>query len=276
MLLRLGGTMIRYHLDQADKNRILAPSSRRKWKKQAPEQNISAQDTITAEDAAIMAQPHKPETFLICCIDSRFQPAKAFNYGPGVTLEHRPIACVIPPKEKADPDLLSRLAFRRINNIRNIILVCHSDCGGAQTALKVACSHATCNDMHEVALAVDRTGLDISKVGGKYLSSENGDVKKAGNLLAKEIGLKSLKNLLAYKGAGDHATIADEVAAGAAEIMLFYYDLEKLEFETYDAGKKEWHKTDHCDGFFSALTSAGQDAPKTMERPAPQRKRRYR
>ncbi|MEZ0224427.1 MAG: carbonic anhydrase [Alphaproteobacteria bacterium] len=196
---------------------------------------------FTHEEAAAMAQPHKPEAFLICCIDSRFQPAKALDYGPGVALECRCIACVIPPEKEADADVLSRMAFRRLNNIRNIVLVSHSDCGGAQAALRVPHPDlATGDDLHAIAAIVHRAHPDLARLGQQFLKSEGGDMRKAGDLLAREVGIKSLQNLLGYKGCGEYATVADEVKAGALQVTLLHYDLEKRRFDIYDPGKKKW------------------------------------
>ena len=196
---------------------------------------------FTSEEAAVMAQPHKPEAFLICCIDSRFQPAKALDYGPGVALECRCIACVIPPEKEADADVLSRMAFRRINNIRNIVLVSHSDCGGAQTALRVPQPDLSKgDDLHAIAAIVHRAHPDLSRIGQQFLKSENGDLRKAGDLFAREVSVRSLQNLMGYKGCGEFATVGDEVKADALQVTLLHYDLEKRRFDIYDPGKGKW------------------------------------
>ncbi len=196
---------------------------------------------ITAEDAAIMARQHRPEVFLVCCIDSRFQPAKILDYGPGIALEHRPIACVIPPEDQASPDLLARMAFRRLNNVSTIALVCHSDCGGAQAALKVPHpDRQTGGDLHAVAAVVHQSGLDLDHLGRKFLAAEKGDLRRAGDRLAREVAVQSLRNLMGYKGRDGYATVRDEVDAGALNVTLLYYDLEKRGFQVYDAWRGKW------------------------------------
>ena len=207
-------------------------------------------ERFSAEEAQQMAEPHAPECMLICCIDSRFQPAKALDYGPGTTLEHRPIACVVPPAYKADPDLMSRMAFRRLKEISNIILVCHSDCGGAQAALEVPNPDPNSDDdLHTVASVVHRSGLDIPLLGKGFLAQTGGDKRKAGDLLAREVGVKSLHNLMGYKGSTGYATISDEVSVGALTVMLFYFDLEKRALEMYDVQKGAWSYTPECERF---------------------------
>ncbi len=203
--------------------------------------NANAVQRFTAEEAAVMAEPHSPQCFLVCCIDSRFQPAKALDYGPGIALEYRQIAAVVPPEENASTDFLSRMAFRRLNKIDHIALITHSDCGGAQAALKVPYPDlAAGDDLHAVAAVAHRSGLDIPTLGERFMAEEGGSLRRAGDHLAREIGVKARENLMGYKGRDGHATIADEVKAGALKVLLLYYDLEQRSFELYDPKKGVW------------------------------------
>jgi len=205
--------------------------------------NTNNQQRFTAEEAAAMAEPHSPQAFLVCCIDSRFQPAKALDYGPGIALEYRQIASVVPPEENASADFLSRMAFRRLNNIDHIALVTHSDCGGAQAALKVPHPDlASGDDLHVVAAVAHRSGLDIASAGAKYLAEEQDDLRRAGDRLAKDIGIAARLNLLGYKGREGYATIGDEEKAGKLKILLLHYDLQARSFELYDPKKGTWKK----------------------------------
>ncbi len=230
----------------------------RKWDKRPPQvteapplqsvktANVSAR--FTDEEAAKMAEPHDPESFLICCVDSRFQPAKALDYGPGTALEYRPIACVIPPVYKAEPDFKSKMAFRRLKGVETIIMVCHSDCGGCQAALAVPNPDpASEDDLHTVASFIHTCGLDIPLLANGFLATEKGDVRSAGDLLAREVGVKSFYNLLGYKGRDAHATIGDEMKAGELNVMLLFYDLERRSFDLYDPHEAEWKHTAACD-----------------------------
>lgn len=221
-----------------------APSN---WEKKP----VAAQGGLTEQDAAAMAQKHAPEAFLVCCIDSRFQPAKILGYGPGVTLEHRPIACVIPPEDKASADFLARMAFRRLNNISSIVLVCHSDCGGIQAALNVPRpDEKNGGDLHAVAAFVHQSGLDLSRLGRELLTEEKGDMRRAGDRLARDVAVQSLHNLLGYKGRDGFTTVADEVKAGALNVMVLYYDLERRGFEVYDARKQKWRAAANAETLF--------------------------
>ena len=196
---------------------------------------------FTKEEEEAMKGPQWPDVFLICCIDSRFQPDRALDYGPGVALEYRPIAAVIPPSSDADPALLSRMAFRRLKDVKNIVIIAHSDCGGAQASITVPNPDLkNGGDLDLVAHETHRTGLDIPKLAPQFLKAANGDVKEAGNLLAKETSVQSLKNILGYKGKGAHATIEDEMKAGEVNVILLYYDLEKQTAEKYDLAKGKW------------------------------------
>lgn len=195
----------------------------------------------TEEEKAAMTGPQWPDVFLIACIDSRFQPSKALDYGPGVALEHRPIAAVVPPVAEADAALLSRMAFRRLKDVKNIVIIAHSDCGGAQASIEHP--HPDLKnggDIDLVANETHRTGLDIPTLAEKFLKAAKGDVKAAGNMLARETAVQSLKNILGYKGKGDHATIEDEWKAGEVNVVLLFYDLEKQSAEKYDLSKGKW------------------------------------
>ncbi|HEX2753748.1 MAG TPA: carbonic anhydrase [Alphaproteobacteria bacterium] len=205
-----------------------------------------------------MASAHEPDMFLIACIDSRIQPARALDVGPGVALEYRPIGCVIPPAADAGEDLDSRMAFRRINDIKNIVLICHSDCGGAKAAIRVPePDKSTGDDLHIVASHMRRAGADIPKLSKEFMAAENGDIDRAGNRLAKEVGIKSYENLLGYKGHNGHKTIKDEMEKGGLTVTLLYYDLAQQSFEVYSARTKSWKPL----------------APGANQAPLPQKKR---
>lgn len=203
--------------------------------------NANLPQRFTDAEAAVMAQPHAPKCFLVCCIDSRFQPDKALDYGPGIALEYRQIAAVIPPEEQASPDFLGRMAFRRLNGIDHILLISHSDCGGAQAALRVPHPDpSNGDDLHAVAAVVHRAGLDLASIGACLLAEEKDDIRAAGDRLSRLLGLAARENLMKYKGRDGHATIADEVASGKLKVLLLHYDLGKRQFELYDDKKGVW------------------------------------
>lgn len=209
--------------------------------------------SFTKEEGEAMKDAQWPDVFLICCIDSRFQPDKALAYGPGVALEYRPIAAVVPPVDEADAALLSRMAFRRLKDVKNIVIIAHSDCGGAQASINVPDPDVkNGGDLDLVAHETHRTGLDIPKLSPEFLKAAKGDVKEAGNLLAKATAVQSMKNVLGYKGAGTHATIEAEMKAGDVNVVLLYYDLEKQTAERYDLAKGTWEP----------VTEFNQSAPK--------------
>ena len=236
--------MPRNPLRKAASKRTLATFAR----KAREESLVATNGGLTEHDAAAMAQSHKPEAFLVCCIDSRFQPAKVLDYGAGIALEHRPIACVIPPEEKASADLLARMAFRRLNNVSTIVLVSHSDCGGIQAALKVPRpDEKAANDLHTVAAVVHQSGLDLGRLGREFLAAEKGDLRRAGDRLSREVAVQSLRNLMGYKGRDGYATVADEVKAGVLNMMVLYYDLDHRRFEVYDGQKQKWRNAADAD-----------------------------
>jgi carbonic anhydrase len=227
---------------------------------------LNGDKAFTSEEDKAMGAAQHPDAFLICCIDSRFQPDKALDYGPGVTLEYRPISAVIPPPADADPALLSRMAFRRLKEVPNIVIIAHSDCGGAQAAINIPNPDLkNGGDLDIVANEAHRTGLDIGKLAPAFLKAANGDVKEAGNQLAREISVQSLKNLLQYKGRGEFATIADEVAAGKANVALLYYDLDTHKVDQYDLAKGAWQPVVG----YTPAPNAPAVPPATAKPPAP-------
>lgn len=196
---------------------------------------------FTPDEQKKMTGTQEPDAFLICCIDSRFQPDRALDYGPGVALEYRPIAAAIPPEDKADEALLGRMAFRRLKEVKNIVIVAHSDCGGAQASIQIPEPDLkNGGDLDLVAAQTHRTGLDVPKLRDEFLKATKGDTKEASNMLAKATAVQSLKNILGYKGRDGHATIGDEMKAGAVNVVLLYYDLETQKAEKYDLSKGEW------------------------------------
>jgi carbonic anhydrase len=224
---------------------------------------LRGKEHIAEDEAKAMKSAQQPDAFLICCIDSRFQPDKALDYGPGVALEYRPIAAVVPPPAEADEALLARMAFRRLKDVRNIIIVAHSDCGGAQASINLPNPDPKGGgDLDLVARETHRTGLDVPKLSAEFLKASGGDARAAGNLLAREVAVQSYKNLLEYKGRDGFATIADEVKAGEAKIALLYYDLETLSVEQYDLAKGAWVPVTPPD-------SPPPPATKPLHRPVP-------
>lgn len=196
---------------------------------------------FTQEEREKMSGVQQPDAFLICCIDSRFQPDRALDYGPGVALEYRPIAAAIPPQDQADDALLGRMAFRRLKEVKNIVIVAHSDCGGAQASIQIPEPDVkNGGDLDLVAAQTHRTGLDVPKLRDEFLKATKGDTKEAGNMLAKATAVQSLKNILGYKGRDGFSTIEDEMKAGEVNVVLLYYDLETQKAEKYDLAKGQW------------------------------------
>lgn len=198
-------------------------------------------NNFTPDEEKAISNPQHPDMFLVTCIDSRIQPDKALDYGPGTTLEYRPIAAVIPPADKAETGFLERMAFRRINNVKDILIVCHSDCGGAKAAIQnPQPDPKSKNDKDIIARASHRSGLDIPKLSPAFKAAAGGDELKAADMMAKEIGLQSMKNIMGYDGLDNFITIKDEVDSGTTTVTLVYYDLASRSFEKYDPVTSAW------------------------------------
>jgi carbonic anhydrase len=80
----------------------------------------------------------KAEIMIIACCDSRVDPAVLLQCDPGKLFVVRNIANIIPPYEKDEKHHGTSAALEfavRFLNIKNLIILGHSQCGGIQTLL---------------------------------------------------------------------------------------------------------------------------------------------
>src|SRR5438067_12265752 len=89
----------------------------------------------------------KPEVMVVACCDSRVDPALILQCDPGDLFVVRNVANIVPPYEMdvAHHGTSAALEFGiRFLNIKHLILLGHSQCGGIQTLLDS--SHSKKND----------------------------------------------------------------------------------------------------------------------------------
>lgn len=193
--------------------------------------------------AKIISAPHDPKTFLITCIDSRLQPAAILNYDPGLVLESRPIAAVVPPVEHASDEFMSRMEFRRLKGIKSMLLLTHSDCGGAQTAV----AHpdpdlVTDKPLQSVARCAHRSGLNIGRLTREFMDNCGHDHSKASDEMSRALGVQSLRNLMTYPGIAPFDTIEDEIMRGGLDVVLLNYNMKEHSFDHYNVRDGKWEK----------------------------------
>ncbi|HQS83557.1 MAG: carbonate dehydratase [Alphaproteobacteria bacterium 16-39-46] len=86
----------------------------------------------------------KPKVMVVACCDSRVDPALILQCDPGDLFVVRNVANIVPPYEKdeAHHGTSAALEFAvRFLNVKHLILLGHSQCGGIQTLLKSDESH---------------------------------------------------------------------------------------------------------------------------------------
>lgn len=80
----------------------------------------------------------QPEVMVVACCDSRVDPALILQCGPGDLFVVRNVANIVPPYEKDDSHHGTSAALEfgvRYLQVKHLILLGHSQCGGIQTRL---------------------------------------------------------------------------------------------------------------------------------------------
>ena len=81
----------------------------------------------------------KPKVMIVACCDSRVDPALILQCDPGDLFVVRNVANIVPPYEKDEAHHGTSAALEfgvRFLNVKHLILLGHSQCGGIQTLLK--------------------------------------------------------------------------------------------------------------------------------------------
>lgn len=87
----------------------------------------------------LSSQGQKPEVMIISCCDSRVDPALILQCDPGDLFIVRNVANIVPPYEKDDKHHGTSAALEfgvRFLNVKHLILLGHSQCGGIQALLE--------------------------------------------------------------------------------------------------------------------------------------------
>lgn len=214
---------------------------------------LTNQSELTPHELDVMKHPHHPDTIFIGCVESRVAANKVLHYEVGHVLQHKPVAAVIPSFEKASDELKEKMAFRRLKGIKNIIVMGHSDCGGAQAATAVPHPDLTVdNPLHIVAHAAHRSGLDIPHLVQKFTAHCCGNTKAAGDELAKAIVVQGLRNLMGYPGIAPHKTVEDEIMQGGLNVVGLFFRLDTQKIDIYDVAKGVWRPLEHAEPHFCA------------------------
>ena len=161
----------------------------------------------------------KPEIMIVACCDSRVDPALILQCEPGDLFVVRNVANIIPPYEKAKGyhGVSAALEFGiRILQVKHLILLGHSQCGGIQALL-----HGDDKNSDFLHNWLETIDVDLSEV-------------KNTNQAVKLALQKSQEHCMQFPW------IAKKVEDRALEIHLWFFDIFKGKLSEYDPARKQY------------------------------------
>lgn len=204
-------------------------------------------DTTLYQDLTKVGQ--KPKYLVIACSDSRVDPAIIMNCKPGDLFVIRNVANLVPPFE---PDThyhgtSAALEFGICTlNIRHVIILGHSQCGGIMALLKqlkalhlskkvggVLKKHKSKKGKPSVFL---NKWLELAKPACNHVLSvyPNLSVKNQGNHCSKKSILYSLSNL------NNFSWVRKRVKAKELFLHGWYFNLNNGNLSAYNAKKRKF------------------------------------
>jgi carbonic anhydrase len=157
-----------------------------------------------------------PSALVISCIDSRVIPAMIFDAPPGEMLVVRNVANLVPPyaPDGVHHSTSAALEFSvRLLEVRNIIVMGHSSCGGVKALLDGAPASAPEFIGPWMAIA------ESARVRSMTCSSR----EECQTCAEHEVVNVSLKNLMTFPW------IAERVAAGKLALYGVWFDVSRGE-----------------------------------------------
>ncbi len=156
----------------------------------------------------------KPKIMVVACCDSRVDPALIMQCDPGDLFVVRNVANIVPPYEKdaAHHGTSAALEFGIRNlQVKHLILLGHSQCGGIQTLLNAASAEQ--NDFIT-------SWVSIIKTNDRSLSDADSCAKMA------------LRQ--SYDNCMDFPWIKEKVGNGKLVIHLWFFDIKSGQIFSYD------------------------------------------
>lgn len=197
-------------------------------------------------------EPHKPHTLIITCVDSRLGLEYMFNLGPNEALIYRPIAALVPPynPETKQKGLEALLCFGAdIKRIRNILIMVHTDCGGATLASLPRDNDLCAQTPVQVVRSFLKTsGLDLNTLREQFRDQADPDE------IARLLGIQSLHNILTYP------SLEERVRSGEIDVALTCYDMHKKSLTFFDLQTESWKPIADFQGQSRFVTPANDDA----------------
>lgn len=171
----------------------------------------------------------KPEIMVVACCDSRVDPALILQCGPGELFVLRNVANIVPPYEKdeAHHGTSAALEFAvRFLEVKHLILLGHSQCGGIQTLLD-----------NKVASNNDFISNWVSLIKIPNFSSKNADD------LARLALNQSYQNCLTFPW------LKEKVLAQKLAVHLWFFDIKMGQIFTYSEAEQIYQPLDTLDYF---------------------------
>ncbi|MBS0185606.1 MAG: carbonic anhydrase [Proteobacteria bacterium] len=161
-----------------------------------------------------------PKAMVIACCDSRVDPALILQCDPGDLFVVRNVANIVPPYEKDEAHHGTSAALEfgiRFLEVKHLILLGHSQCGGIQTLLKSTESHQN-----------DFITNWVSLVQTPYLSLHDADE------YAKLALQQSYQNCLTFPW------IQEKVASKNLILHLWFFDIHAGQIYMYSESEKAY------------------------------------
>lgn len=161
----------------------------------------------------------QPDTMVVACCDSRVDPALILQCDPGDLFVVRNVANIVPPYEKDEAHHGTSAALEfgvRFLNVKHLILLGHSQCGGIQALLNYD----------------DKNQNDFISNWVSILDEDKSDIHDVDDY-AKLAIKKSYQNCLTFPW------IKQKVDQGQLAIHLWYFDIKSGHIFNYsEAGNQ--------------------------------------
>lgn len=186
-------------------------------------------DKYVHGDSAVMHFLHEygqqPKVMVVACCDSRVDPAVILQCDPGDLFVVRNVANIVPPYEKDEAHHGTSAALEFgicFLQVKHLILLGHSQCGGIQALLNSNTEKALNDDFITNWVSV------IKPKSGQHNVDE----------CAKHALNQSYNNCLTFPW------IRDRVAAQKINIHLWFFDIKSGQIFNYRAATREYHPLD--------------------------------
>lgn len=166
----------------------------------------------------------QPQIMMVACCDSRVDPALILQCDPGDLFVVRNVANIVPPYEKDEAHHGTSAALEfgvRFLEVKNLILLGHSQCGGMQALLKS--SDVSQNDFITNWVSLIKTHNFNPQDPDDY---------------AKNALHQSYQNCLTFPW------IAEKVMQKKLAIHLWFFDIKTGQIFTYSNTHKEYQPLD--------------------------------